>query len=363
MAMTIQEIDSVANKTWLRSDPVNASLNNVPLLYKLKEQGRFKLEGMSAGIRVPSTQTSQQVSATNGSGDGMTVYDNRVNYSAEVQYKTFPAKCVIPKDMLDLSKSRDEVVSSILGVMVSRQSGILNTINNAIFSDGTLDNGYSIDGLEVAISRTPEVGSYGAIDPAVVSGWRNLAINALDPNSGIPEAGLGISKTNILQVMSYIINKLSLNGRTCSHILVGDYWYNMIDEVIDNRQQITTTDTKTNAGFRTISYKGVEIINCGGLQRTSSGAYSGIADKEMYFIAMDDLYLVYHNPYNYNNEASKFGLKKEEINAIVYPEMANGMILHKNPDNLDYYINLVFKGNLILGDRRLHGVLFESDIS
>lgn len=364
MATTLEEINAIAGATWLTEHSVRASLNNIPLLYLMYQEGCFKETDFSSGIKVPAIFARKQVKATDGSGTDMTVHNDQANFAPTVAWKTLSVKVIITKDILDLSKSTAEVVSGVLGQLTASQSAILNSFDGMAWGDGTGDNGRAIDGFGLAISKTPAAGTYAGIDPSVVPQWRNASYNALDANSGLPNAGQPITKDNILSVISYVRNKQTLNGKTVSHIFVGDYYYNMIDQAMIQNQRIIANGEVGKLGFNTLMYGNTMIVNCGGLKRDSDlGAYAGIGEKEMYFVTLDDVFCAYNNPFKYSNDAKALGIETKDINAIVYPEMHDGKIIHKAENNLDYYVMLVFKGNMLLGDRKRHAVVYEEAVT
>lgn len=360
----LKEIGAMATSLWLTEHSVNASIDNLPLLWKLYKRGRMKRVDFAYSIKYPTVLASKQVKATDSSGTGMTNHNEQANYAAEVFFKTVPVVRTISKDLIDLSKSKEKAVEQVLGVMTSSQSSVLNSVNDMLYGDGTAFNGNALDGVSIAISKTPNIGVYAGIDPSVTTQWQNFAANQLDPASGTPYAGTALNESNILSVLGYVLAKLDENGRKPDLICASSDYYNLIERALQPFQRLNDT-TIADAGFRSINFQGIEIINAGGLKRSQSitGAVGGIPDKTMYFMSLSVAYLAYHNPYYTNGEAKRLGIETSDINAIVYPEMANGMLLNTDKATLDYFVKMVFKGNFVIADRKVQGVLYEEPIT
>ncbi len=362
MATTLEEINAVAVKTWLTKESINVSLNNFPWLYELKQKGRFRASTSSEVITANLPFALPAVKGTDGSGTGRTVHNTRLACRAVESWRTLVVRTMIARSELDLRKSVEAMAQLVLGKMVASQSGMLNTINGHAFGSGTADNGLALTGLAMMVSKLPSIGVYAGLDPEVTPQWRNFAVNTNNPLSGLPNKGQALSKDNILPIIDYVATRLMINGRGPTHLLVGNRYFNMIQEAVNTKQMIISNSETGIAGVRTIQWAGIKVICVGGLQRDSglNRRYSGLDEDTMYLVSIDDIDLVYHDPFYDNpSEAKSLGLKTSDINAIVYPEVNNGMILHKDSSTLDYYVHLVFKGNFILGDRQIHGVIYE----
>lgn len=360
-----KEVEAMATSTWLSSDIVNASLDNVPLLHELKEQGNFMRVDFGDDIKVSVNLSRDNVSATDPSGSGMNKQTDRVAFAPTVQFKTVPAKLILKKDAIDLEQSEEKKVSWVLNEMVASQSSIINSLNSMLYGDGTTDSGYSLDGLALAVAKEPSLTPYAGIDSTTVEAWRNISYNTLDSTSELPSAGEAMSEANILERIRVVINRLTSNGDTPTHIFVGDRWFDFIEKSLEEKQRIVSVDGQDPsagyAGFRSLYYKGVKVCNSGGLARSSEGGiFRGMPENVMYILNLKKIYFAYHNPYI--NKLSEIGLSENDINAVVYPEMASGSIIHKSEATLDYYVDMVFKGNLLVSDRGSQAVIYEEVI-
>lgn len=163
----------------------NVSANNA-LLAKLKMSGRTKT--FSGGSKI-----LQELSFAENSNAGFySGYDilpvgvSDVISAAEFSIKQAAVPVVISglemlqnsgkEAMIDLMEARLEVAESTLA----------NLICGSLYSDGTGSGGKEIDGLDAAVPLDPTSGTYGGIDRATWTFWRNqfsdqTAANGLDP--------------------------------------------------------------------------------------------------------------------------------------------------------------------------------------
>lgn len=353
---------------WLKNESVKASLNNNPFLYNLWEVGNIKFSDFSDETRITTQFASDFASATDSSGTGMVTSSNRVTDVSITDFMTVPKKQLITKNMMDVEKSKFKQISYFLNELEAGQNSILNTIEGMAFGDGTTDSGYALDGLGAMISKTPDLTIFGGINPATQNQWQNLAINGLDPanvlaSNPLTEPGQPMSITNILARIKTIINKLSLNGASPSHIFLPSGWYDLFEEAVEGKERLNYPAEKKDVkiGFRQMYYKGLKVVNAGGLKRKTSTTYAGLAEDTMYILDLNDICLFAHKIYD--AKTKELGLKEEDIQAMVYIESGDGLVLRQDPSLLDYHVKMVFKGNFNLGDRQRHAVYYEEVIA
>ncbi len=150
----------------------NVTKNNV-LLAKLNMGGRIKT--VSGGSKI-----YQELSfAENGNVGWYSGYDllpvaaQDVISAAEFSFKQAACPVVISgleqlqnsgkEQMIDLLESRIEV----------SESSMANLCAEGVYSDGTGSGGKEITGLDAAVSTTPTTGTYGGINRATFTFWRN----------------------------------------------------------------------------------------------------------------------------------------------------------------------------------------------
>jgi len=160
----------------------NVTSNNA-LLMRMSQRGKIKT--FSGGHKI-----YQELSfAENGNAGWYSGYDllpvaaSDVISAAEYTIKQCAAPVVISgleqlqnagkEQMIDLMEAR-------LGVAESTMS---NIVNEGIYSDGTANGGKEIDGLEAAIPLANTSGTYGGINRATWTFWRNQIQDAANTNT------------------------------------------------------------------------------------------------------------------------------------------------------------------------------------
>lgn len=363
-----------AHKAFIESMPLDVAISNNPLLFELYKAGRMKFMGLSDRIYSPHIAPSADVVATDSSGSGMIEDTGEVSFAANVGWKTLPAEFEVTADAVDLSKNTEnQAAEYYFNKFQSVAASIVNSLELQLYGDGTQSSGYAIDGLAAAVSQTPDVGTYAGISAENNPHWRNVAVDA----TTVPGTAGATTADNILARIRYTINKISLNGVSPTHIFLGADWYNMFEEALEKKERISTTVVETDseskgntakAGFRYMHYKGLKVVNAGGLKRSSHGTYTGMPDSGLaYILDIDSIYLPYgvsHSDMSalkshYNIEPSKVG-SVEQLFLLVAAVMDDkGTMLHKKDGSLNFFGQMKFKGNLIVCDRGKQGVLFE----
>jgi len=163
----------------------NVTKNNA-ILMKLKMSGKIKT--FSGGSKI-----LQELSFAENSNAGFySGYDILpVGVSDVISAAEFDIKqAAVPVVMSGLEMLQNAGKEAMIDLMESRltvaESTLANLISGALYSDGTGSGGKEIDGLNAAVPLDPTTGTYGGIDRATWTFWRNAvsdqtAANGLDP--------------------------------------------------------------------------------------------------------------------------------------------------------------------------------------
>lgn len=363
-AYTAEELSKMLVANWLTSKPTNAALDNVSLLTEIFKNGRDYHEDFSNGIVVNNILVDDDAPATDREGNGMNTGTNTLN-AARVDFKHYAKKMPIKKSDLDIAVSDHKRADPINAAMVACMSSILNSINKDLYGDGSGSSGFALDGLALAVSSTPGAGAYAGIDPTINEQWQNAAYDA-STDATLPNNTNALSELNILKVLDYIMTQQMHNGLSTSHIVVSSYYYSLISMALKKDIRYSNRGGELKGGATSLIYDGAVIVNAGGLQRSKklAGSSTGIGDKEMYFLTMNDIHLAYNNPYKDKDKAwaKKYGIDTKDINAIVYPNIdpMSGSIFFKDDNAHGFYIEMMADLNLVLSARDLHAKLIES---
>lgn len=347
-----------------------SSTSNLPILNELSEAGCIEPIPFGADIRQPTILASNLPDPTDMDGNGITSQSGNATTSAIYSWKVVPKRVNISMEQLNLKGSPLEQVKWINGEIVSSVDSLLLAVELMLQSDASTAGGLAFDGIRGAVSTTPSIGTWGEIDRAVEERWRNKAFNALDGSSSVPDAGNTTSLSNILARFKYIINSLTVNKNGCTHAFLSSDLFEMIDTVLEDKQRTMDTEV-ANLGYQRIIYKGVKIVNTGGMQRASSGSLLGFPEKTAIFMTLrpEKVCFKFYDRFKHDakfRELIAYEKNPEEmpfdLARVVAPNAENGILLHKNASNSTYYIEERITGNMAYGDLQATAILFEQDV-
>jgi hypothetical protein len=142
-----------------------------------------------------------------------------------------------------------DLVESKIKAAVSR---LKNTVGTSIRGDGTGSGGLEIDGLKKAVSTSPSSGTYGGIDRATNTFARNVAVNTT------------LSAANVQETITDTISQVT-RGDDMPDLGVCDRTaWKFLHSSLTAMQRIQAPRKKGDAGFRLISYDGVDFVFDGG---------------------------------------------------------------------------------------------------
>lgn len=230
----------------------NVTKNNA-LLSKLSMSGRIKT--VSGGTKI-----FQELSfAENGNFGWYSGYDllpvaaQDVLSAAEFEFKQAACPVVVSgleqlqnsgkEQMIDLLESRLEVAEATMA----------NNVSDGLYSDGTGSSGKEITGLDAAISTTPTVGTYGGIDRATWTFWRNKYT-----------ATVGITAANIQDEMNAMWASL-VRGSDRPNLIIMDSLLWAIYVASLQAQQRFTSPEVGNLGFPSLKFMDCDVVLDGGI--------------------------------------------------------------------------------------------------
>jgi hypothetical protein len=171
--------DIVATTIEARSGKIadNVTKNNA-LLARLKQKG--KVRSFGGGVKIYEELSF----AENGNGGWYSGYDTLsvaaqdVISAAEYSIKQY----AVPVIVSGLEKLQNSGKEAIIDLLESRiqvaESTMANAIAAGVYSDGTGSGGKTLTGLGAAVVVAPATGTYGGINRATYSFWRNQTHDA-----------------------------------------------------------------------------------------------------------------------------------------------------------------------------------------
>ena len=228
----------------------------------------------------PTTQNA-------GSYSGYDVIDITPNSpltSAQFDIKQYAAAVTISGLEQLQNSGKQQIIDLLEGRVAVAEKQLMNSISAGVYSDGTGNGGKNITGLAAAISTTPTTGTYGGINRATWTFWRNVAFSALT------DGGAAASSANMQSYMNRVLLQ-TIRGSDAPDIAVADNnYYRFFLESMQAIQRVTSEEEATS-GFSALAYYGAGkkmMVYCDG------GIGGSAPTNRMYFINSDYMFFRPH---------------------------------------------------------------------
>lgn len=265
-------------------------LNNNALLARLKARGNVKpFSGGNVILQEVMYDDASMRTAQYYSGyETINVQQNSPISAAQFDIKQAAASVVI-SGLEDLQNSGEEAFIDLLdGRMQVAEAQLMNLISSGVYSDGTGSGGKQITGLQAAVADAPSTGTYGGIDRATWSFWRNQKF------SGTTDGGAAVSASNIQSYMNKLAVQL-VRGTDKPNLIVADNnYYQFYLSSLQAIQRVTSEES-AGAGFAALKYFGAGISADVVLDGGIGGA---IPSNHMYFLNTDYIFFRPHRDRN-----------------------------------------------------------------
>ena len=180
--------------------------------------------------------------------------------AAEYQIKQYAVPVVI-SGLEQLQNSGKEALIDLMEARLTvAESTMANQLSTSIYGDGTAAGGKSVTGLGAAVSTAPATGTYGGIDRATWTFWRNQAFDA-KVNGG---STTGITSANVQTFMNALWSKL-IRGADRPDMIVCDnqFWSAFMGSL--QPQQRFMDPKSASLGFPTIKFMDANVVLDGGI--------------------------------------------------------------------------------------------------
>ena len=256
----------------------NVSKNNA-LLRRIYDKGQVRKEDGGLTITAPLDYAENGTYQRYSGYDVLNIGASEVISAAEFQWRQIAIN-VVANGMELRTNSGD---SRIINLVKSRMKNAMRTFKNNfsadVYSDGSLAN--QINGLQALVANAG-TGTVGGIDSSTWTFWRNKVQSAAAPLQG--GGAIVPGPTTIESLMLPLWLSLT-RGDDQPDLIVMDNNYFTFFEQSQTSIKRYTDETKANAGFVSLKYKGADVIFDGG---------SGIPANTAYFLNTDYLELVVH---------------------------------------------------------------------
>ena len=230
----------------------NVTANNAILM---KLEGKGKIKTFSGGSKI-----LQELSfAENTNGGWYSGYDilpvgvSDVISAAEFNIKQAAVPVVISGLEMLQNAGREKMIDLLDARLSVAESTLANLISGGLYSDGTGAGGKEIDGLDAAIPLNPATGTYGGIDRATWTFWRNKFVDAAaaDP-------------TTIQGLFNDLWVQQVRGTDRPDLIMVDNIVWSTYTESLQAQQRFTSPETG-NLGFPTLKYMDADVCLDGGI--------------------------------------------------------------------------------------------------
>lgn len=253
----------------------NTTRNNA-FLMKMRERGNVKpFSGGNVILEEIMYNDPATLNAGSYSGyDTIDITPNSPISAAQFDIKQYAAAVSISGLEMLQNSGKEQMIDLLEGRIDVAEAQLMNQISAGLYSDGTGNGGKDIVGLAAAVSTSPGSGTYGGINRATWTFWRNVAFDATT------DGGAAATSANIQSYMNRVAVQL-VRGTDRPDIIVADNnYYRLYLESLQAIQRIGSTDSG-GAGFTSLKYFGAGF-NCdvyldGGIGGSAPG-------NRMYFL-------------------------------------------------------------------------------
>jgi len=246
--------------------------NNNALLAVLRRKGLWRTY---SGPRIRQTLQINKQDAQWYSG-----YDQLLNPALDLFNDVFysPKMVVVPiilsmQEILN-NEGDAQLIDTLEAYMDAAERSLEDTMDAAIYADGTAFGGKALTGLAAAVPALPNTGVYAGIDRGVANNaiWRTTAwdASAAAGTNPIPAAlGTQITSTTIRPMLNYVMTKQSRGKQYADLLIMSPEHYAAYDAATVAIQRQTNSTSLGALGFSSLEYIGggkrAEIVLDGGI--------------------------------------------------------------------------------------------------
>ena len=180
------------------------------------------------------------------------------------------------------NSSKEAIIDLIDGRMQVSEARLLNRISGDLYGDGTGNGGKNVDGLAAAIAVSPTTGTYGGINRANFTFWRN-------------QITTGATSATMLAKMTEAAIKQIRGTDKADLYIAGNNMYQFFVNALQAIQRITTEESGA-AGFASLKFYGggtsADVVLGGGIGAQENALY-------MYLLNTDYIFFRPHKERNF----------------------------------------------------------------
>jgi hypothetical protein len=180
------------------------------------------------------------------------------------------------------NSSKEAIIDLLDGRMQVSEARLLNRISGDLYLDGTGNGGKNLDGLGAAVAVSPSSGTYGGINRATWTFWRN-------------QITTGATSSTILAKMTEAAIKQIRGTDKADLIVAGNTMYQYYVGALQSIQRIAAEESGA-AGFASLKFYGggtsADVVLGGGYGSQETATY-------MYMLNTNYIFLRPHKERNF----------------------------------------------------------------
>jgi hypothetical protein len=191
------------------------------------------------------------------------------------QYKIAQYAASVTMSGLEMlqNSSKEAIIDLIDGRMQVSEARLLNRISGDLYGDGTGNGGKNVDGLAAAIAVSPTTGTYGGINRANFTFWRN-------------QITTGATSATMLAKMTEAAIKQIRGTDKADLYIAGNNMYQYFVNALQAIQRITTEESGA-AGFASLKFYGggtsADVVLGGGIGAQENTNYMYLLNTNYIF--------------------------------------------------------------------------------
>ncbi len=238
--------------------------NNNALLAVMRRKGLWQ---SYSGPRIRQTlQIAKQVA------QWYSGYDQLLNPAIDLFNDAYfdPKMVVVPivlsmQEILN-NQGENQLEDVLDAYMEAAERSLEDTMDAALYGDGTANGGKQLTGLATAVPIIPANGNYGGIDRATATIWQTKTYDAHTYSAAI---GTQVSATTIRPLINAIMTKQSRGRQYADLLVMSPEHYAAYDAATVAIQRQTNETSMGKLGFTSLEYIGggkrAEIVLDGGI--------------------------------------------------------------------------------------------------
>ena len=198
------------------------------------------------------------------------------------------------------NSSKEAIIDLLEGRVQVAEAQLMNRIQGDIYLNGTGNGGKNLTGLAAAVADSPSTGTYGGINRATWSFWRNQSF------SGVTDGGAAVSAANIQSYMTQLAIKLVRGNDKADLIVADNNYYSLYVNSLQAIQRVTNAEEGAG-GFATLKFYGggtsADVVLGGGIGNQEPA-------NHMYFLNTNYIFFRPHADRNF----TPIGGERQSVN-------------------------------------------------